>query len=163
MIEAAVHWLLGVLAVPEIGLAAVFVVSFISATLLPAGSEPLVFAVIKADPQIYWQVIMVATLGNTLGGVADYGMGYYSKKAFAKERDTVRFRWLAHYGAKTMLLSWLPGIGDPICTLGGWLKLPFWPSVLYMAIGKFLRYITMTWLLLSVPDGFWHWLAGLFS
>jgi membrane protein YqaA with SNARE-associated domain len=121
----------------------------------------LVFAVIKANPFIYWQVILVATVGNTLGGVVSYAMGYYTKKALVKERETKRFRWLAHIGAKTMLLAWLPGIGDPICTLAGWLKLPFWPSVAYMAIGKFLRYITMTWLLLNVPDGFWHWLGGL--
>ena len=159
MIEAFVHWLLGVLAMPEIGLGAVFLVSFMSATLLPLGSEPLVFAAIKADPQMYWQVILVATMGNTLGGIVDYGMGYYAKEAFAKERDTRWFRWLAHFGAKTMLLAWLPVIGDPICTMGGWLKLAFWPSVAYMAIGKFARYVLMTWLLLSVPDGFWHWLA----
>ena len=160
MIEAAIHWLLGVLALPEISLTAVLIVSFISATLIPMGSEPLVFAVIKANPLIYWQVILVATLGNTLGGVVNYGLGYYTKKALAKERETKWFRWLAHYGAKTMLLAWLPGIGDPICTLAGWLKLPFWPSVAYMAIGKFLRYITMTWLLLSVPDRVWHWMGG---
>jgi membrane protein YqaA with SNARE-associated domain len=55
-----------------------------------------------------------------------------------------------------MLLSWLPGIGDPLCTLAGWLKLPFWQSVFYMAVGKFLRYITVTGLLLYVSDGFWH-------
>ncbi len=163
MIEAAIHWLFGVLAVPKIGLVAVFIVSFISATLIPLGSEPLVFAAIKADPMMYWPVILIATVGNTLGGVVDYAMGYYTKKALAKERDTVWFRWLAHYGAKTMLLAWLPVIGDPICTLGGWLKLPFWPSVAYMGIGKFLRYITMTYLLLNVPDGFWHWLAGVLS
>ena len=159
MIEAAIHWLLGVLAVPKIGLTAVFLISFISATLLPLGSEPMVFAVIKAEPLLYWSVILLATLGNTLGGIVDYAMGYYAKKAFAKERDTIWFRWLAHFGAKTMLLAWLPGIGDPICTLGGWLKLPFWPSVAYMAIWKFMRYIFMTYLLLSVPDGFWHWLV----
>ena len=107
MIEAAIHWLFGILALPEISLTAVFIVSFISATLLPLGSEPLVFAVIKANPLIYWQVILVATIGNTLGGVVSYGMGYYTKKALVKERDTKKFRWLAHHGAKAMLMAWL--------------------------------------------------------
>jgi membrane protein YqaA with SNARE-associated domain len=61
-----------------------------------------------------------------------------------------------------MLLAWLPGIGDPLCTVAGWLKLPFWPSVCYMAIGKFLRYLTMTSMLLLVPDGFWRGLLNWF-
>ena len=156
MIESAIVWLLHLIAAPEVGLTSVFLISFISATLLPLGSEPAVFAVIKANPSLYWAVILVATVGNTLGGVVDYWMGYRAKQAFARERDSVWFRWLARYGAKTMLLAWLPGIGDPLCTLGGWLKLPFWPSVAYMAVGKFLRYIAMTALLLYVPDGFWH-------
>lgn len=156
MIESAIVWLLHLIAAPEVGLTSVFLISFISATLLPLGSEPAVFAVIKANPSLYWAVILVATVGNTLGGVVDYWMGYRAKQAFAKERDSVWFRWLARYGAKTMLLAWLPGIGDPLCTLGGWLKLPFWPSVAYMAVGKFLRYIAMTALLLYVPDGVWH-------
>ena len=163
MIEAAIHGLLNLLALPEVGLTSVFLISFISATLLPLGSEPAVFAVIKANPNLYWAVMFVATVGNTLGGVVDYWMGYYAKKAFAAERDTTWFRWLRRFGAKTMLLAWLPGIGDPICTLAGWLKLPFWPSVMYMAIGKFLRYVLMTWLLLNVPDGFWRGLADLLA
>jgi membrane protein YqaA with SNARE-associated domain len=58
-----------------------------------------------------------------------------------------------------MLLSWVPGIGDPLCTLAGWLHLPFWPSVMYMAIGKFARYICMTATLLYVPDGWWKWIG----
>ena len=48
------------------------------------------------------------------------------------------------FGAKTCLLSWLPGVGDPLCAVAGWLKLPFWPCVGYMAIGKFLRYVVLT-------------------
>ncbi|MFZ6759824.1 YqaA family protein [Undibacterium sp. Ji50W] len=160
MIEAGIHWLLSVLAQPEIGLTSVFLISFISATLLPLGSEPAVFAVIKANPDIFWLVIVVASVGNTLGGMVDYGMGFAAKQAFDKERESYWYRWLQHFGPKTMLLAWLPGIGDPICTLAGWLKMPFWSSVMYMAIGKCLRYILITWLLLKLPDGFWRSIAN---
>ena len=159
MIASAIAWLLHLLSAPEIGLTSVFLVSFISATLVPLGSEPAVFAVIKANGALFWPVMLVATVGNTLGGVVDYWMGYRAKVAFAKERETRWFGWLAHHGSKTMLLAWLPGIGDPLCTLAGWLRLPFWPSVAYMAIGKGARYLTMTSLLLNVPDGFWLRLA----
>ncbi|MEO6352714.1 MAG: YqaA family protein [Oxalobacteraceae bacterium] len=159
MIESAIHWLLGILALPEIGLTSVFVVAFIAATWLPMGSEPLVFAVIKADAGLFWPVILVATLGNSLGGALNYWLGYGARTALAKERESRWFGWLAHYGAKTMLLSWLPGIGDPICTLGGWLRLPFWPCVMYMAIGKFCRYLAIIGLLMSVPDGVWLQIA----
>ena len=156
MIQTFIHWVLGVLAAPEVGLSAVFLISFVSATLLPLGSEPAVFATVKAMPAMFWTIVGVATFGNTLGGIVDYWMGYGAQKAFAAERRSRWFGWLESYGPKTMLLSWLPVIGDPICTLAGWLRLPFWPSVMYMAIGKFLRYLAMTWLLMEVPDGFWH-------
>jgi membrane protein YqaA with SNARE-associated domain len=156
MIESSVFWLLKTLSVPSVGLASVFFISFISATLLPMGSEPAVFAVIKANSTLFWPVILVATLGNTLGGIVDYWMGYGAKQMFAKERETHWFRWLQRFGPKTLLLAWLPGIGDPICTLAGWLKIAFWPSVFYMAAGKFLRYMVITELLLDVPDGWWH-------
>jgi len=164
MIESAIHWLLAILAVPEVGLTSVFVIGFVAATLVPMGSEPAVFAVVKANAALFWPAVMAATLGNTLGGAFDYWMGYGAKQVFAKERETRWFRWLERFGAKTMLLSWLPGIGDPLCSLGGWLKLPFWPCVFYMAIGKFLRYLAITFLLLHVSNGFWlqmtRWLGG---
>ncbi len=156
MIESAVHWLLSVLAIPQVGLGSVFVVSFVSATLMPMGSEPAVFAVIKLNPALFWTTILVATCGNTIGGAVNYALGYGAKQTFAKERQTRWFRWLARYGPKTMLLSWLPIIGDPLCTLAGWIRLPFWPSIAYMALGKLLRYITMTWVLLQVPDTWWR-------
>lgn len=162
MIEAAVTYLLTVLAISHTGLLAVFVVAFISATLLPMGSEPLVFAMIKARPDLFWLTLLLATLGNTLGGVVNYGLGYGAKKAFRREKQSTWFAWLQRYGAKTMLLAWLPVIGDPICLLGGWLRLPFWACVGYMAVGKFLRYLVITMLLLSVPDGVWHRLILMF-
>lgn len=162
MIETAIRWLLNLLALPDVGLTSIFFVSVISATLLPLGSEPAVFAVVKANGVLFWPAICVATVGNTIGGVIDYWMGYGAKQAFAKERESHWFDWLQRHGAKTMLLAWLPAIGDPICSLGGWLKLPFWPCVFYMAIGKFLRYAAMTSGLLYVPDGVWRRLVDLF-
>ncbi|MDO8305737.1 YqaA family protein [Herminiimonas sp.] len=162
MIEAGVQWLLAILAAPEVGLVSTFVISFLSSTFLPLGSEPTVFAVIKANPALYWPTIMVATVGNTLGGISNYWLGRGAKQAFAKERQTLWFGWLHRYGAKTLLISWVPGIGDPICALAGWLKLPFWPSVFYMALGKLLRYLTVTSLLLYIPDGFWQSVGRLF-
>ena len=161
MIESLVIWLLKIIAAPAIGLTSVFFISFISATLVPLGSEPAVFAVVKANQALFWPAILVGTLGNTLGGALDYFIGYRAKVAFAKERQTRWFTWLARYGPKTMLLSWVPGIGDPLCTMAGWLHMPFWPSVAYMAVGKFARYVSMTALLLYVPDGFWKQVAHL--
>ena len=65
---------------------------------------------------------------------------------------------MQRYGAPACLLSWLPFIGDPLCALAGWLRLPFWPCVGYMAAGKFLRYLFyvggMVW---AVPGA---WLPG---
>ncbi|MBC7456051.1 MAG: DedA family protein [Massilia sp.] len=161
MIESLVIWLLKTMAAPAIGLSSVFIISFISATLVPLGSEPAVFAVVKANPALFWPAILVGTVGNTLGGAFNYFLGYRAKVAFAKERQSRWFAWLARYGPKTMLLSWLPGIGDPLCTMAGWLHMPFWPSVSYMAVGKLLRYICMTAVLLYVPDGVWQYLAQL--
>jgi membrane protein YqaA with SNARE-associated domain len=159
MIESFTLWLLKTLSVPSVGLSSVFLISFISATLLPMGSEPAVFAVVKANSTIFWQVMLIATLGNTLGGIVDYWMGYGAKQMFAKERGSRWFAWLERFGPRTLLLAWLPGIGDPICTLAGWLRIPFWPSVFYMTAGKFLRYMVITELLLDVPDGWWHEMA----
>jgi membrane protein YqaA with SNARE-associated domain len=61
--------------------------------------------------------------------------------------------WLRRFGPRACLLSWLPAVGDPLCAVAGWLKLPFWPCVGYMAIGKFLRYLLMTAALLWVFPG----------
>jgi membrane protein YqaA with SNARE-associated domain len=149
--EAWLSSLLHTLALPEVGLSTVFVVSLISATLLPLGSEPAVFGLIKLNPDLFWATIAVATAGNTLGGAIDWWMGYGAHTALNRHRQqdpdathARALRWLHRLGPKACLLSWLPGIGDPLCAVAGWLKLPFWPCLAYMAIGKCLRYITMT-------------------
>ncbi len=150
--------LLAVLALPKFGLPTVFVVSFLSATLIPLGSEPAVFGYVKLNPDMLWPTVLVATLGNTLGGVVNYWIGYGAHKMVkpASGAQLKALDWMQRFGPKSMLLSWVPIIGDPLCTVAGWLKMPFWPSVIYQAIGKFLRYAIYTPLLLWVLPGQWH-------
>ena len=155
--EAWLLHLIDLLALPQFGLSTVFVVSFISATLLPLGSEPAVFGLIKLNPHLFWPAIGVATAGNTLGGALSWWMGLGAHKVVDKAKgvhtEVRALAWLKRFGAKACLLSWLPVVGDPLCAVAGWLKLPFWPCVAYMAIGKFLRYLTMTSLLLQLWPG----------
>lgn len=149
--------LLSWLALPQHGLSTVFVVSFISATLLPMGSEPAVFGLVKLNPDLFWPAIAVATVGNTLGGALDWWIGLGAHRVVDKYRHSrshvKALDWLERLGPKACLLSWLPIVGDPLCAVAGWLRLPFWPCLAYMAIGKFARYLTMTWVLLSVFPG----------
>ena len=146
--------LLTLLALPEYGLSSVFVVSFISATLLPLGSEPVVFGLVKLNPHLFWPAIGVATLGNTLGGMVTWAMGLASHKVvdrYSHSSHHLRaLDWLKRIGPKACLLAWLPVVGDPLCGVAGWLKLPFWPCVAYMTIGKLARYTLMTAALVGV-------------
>ena len=158
--EAWITSLLAALALPRFGLSTVFVITLISATLLPMGSEPAVFGLIKLNPELFWPTMFVATAGNTIGGAISWWMGYGAERAYEKVRhrkpaELKALRWLEHFGAKACLLSWLPIVGDPLCAVAGWLRLPFWPCVAYMAVGKFARYVTMTALLLWVFPGRW--------
>ena len=166
--ESNLHNFLVWLSLPIVGLPAVFTVSFVSATLLPMGSEPVLFGYIKLNPDMFWVAVLVATVGNTLGGMVDWLMGYGASKAHEKllgPREHKLLKWFEKLGPKALLLSWLPVVGDPLCAVAGWLRLPWLPCLIYMAIGKFLRYVTMTYALLMVPNGFWSaigsWL-GLF-
>lgn len=164
---AGVHLLLEWLALPQVGLGAVFIVSLISATLLPLGSEPAVFGLVKLQPELFWPAVLVATAGNTIGGAISWWMGYGAHSAtnrlthtrredevlppdHATRADQRALNWLRRFGAKACLLSWLPVVGDPLCAVAGWLRLPFWPCVVYMAMGKFARYLSMTAFLIWV-------------
>jgi membrane protein YqaA with SNARE-associated domain len=150
--------LLAALALPKYGLTTVFVIALVSATLLPMGSEPAVFGLVKLNPDLLWPTIFVATAGNTIGGAITWWMGYGAEVAYERVRrrkpgEARALRWLERFGAKACLLAWLPVVGDPLCAVAGWLRLPFWPCVVYMAIGKFARYVAMTAALLWVFPG----------
>lgn len=156
-LQQMIGWLLEAMALPQIGLGAVFVVALVSATLLPMGSEPVVLLLAKAQPEMFWPAILVATAGNTVGGAISWWMGWGAEKAYEaathhSPRDQRVLGWLRRFGARACLLSWLPIVGDPLCALAGWLRLPFWPCVGYMLIGKFGRYLVMT----SIGLYFWH-------
>lgn len=157
--EAWIDHLLALLALPKFGLSTVFVISFVSATLLPLGSEPAVFGLVKLNPAMFWPAILVATAGNTLGGALTWAMGYGTHELVDRSGRHAghlkALEWLERLGPKACLLSWLPGVGDPLCAVAGWLKLPFWPCLVFMGIGKFLRYVIMTALLLWVFPGGW--------
>ena len=156
--EAWLHGLLATLALPRYGLSTVFVVALVSATLVPMGSEPAVFGLVKLDPDLFWPAVLVATAGNTCGGAITWWMGYGAERAYErvarrKPAEARALAWLERFGPKACLLSWLPLVGDPLCAVAGWLRLSFWPCVLYMAIGKFARYLTMTAALMWVFPG----------
>jgi membrane protein YqaA with SNARE-associated domain len=154
--------LLAALALPRYGLSTVFLVALVSATLLPMGSEPAVFGLVKLNPALFWPAVLVATLGNTIGGGVSWWMGYGAERAYErithKSGESRALQWLRRFGPRACLLSWLPAVGDPLCAVAGWLRLPFWPCIAYMAVGKFLRYLVMTAALLWVfPGGIPGW------
>jgi membrane protein YqaA with SNARE-associated domain len=117
-------------------LLSLFLSSLLAATLLPGGSEAVLFAVIKAYPESLWSALIVATLGNTLGGMVTFGMGWLLPQTQQlKHVEKVR-----RYGTPALLFAWAPLIGDALCLAAGWLRLNWWQAALFMAIGKFARY-----------------------
>jgi membrane protein YqaA with SNARE-associated domain len=144
--------LFALLALPQYGLSTLFVAAFVSATLLPVGSEPALVGLLLLNPELYWPAIFIATLGNTLGGVLDWWMGYTAHRVadkYAHSRVHLHaLAFLERLGPKACLLGWLPLVGDPLCAVAGWLRMPFWPCTGYMLAGKFVRYLVMTPVLL---------------
>jgi len=123
----------------SISLVALFASSFLAATLLPGGSEAVLFGVLRLDPQQYWPALAVATLGNTLGGMSSYLIG-----RIVPQRGQIKgLDWIRRYGSPTLLLAWVPIIGDPLCVAAGWLRVNPWLAALFMALGKFARYLVI--------------------
>ena len=151
------HWLdsvMALLALPQYGLSTLFLVSFVSATLLPLGSEPALFGLLRLNPDLFRNAMVFATAGNTPGGMLDWWMGYGAHQVAGKyshsKSHVKALAWLEWLGPQACLLSWQPVVGEPLCAVAGWLKMPFWPCAVYMLIGKFLRYVTMTAALLWI-------------
>ncbi|MBA4143053.1 MAG: DedA family protein [Nitrosospira sp.] len=125
-------------------LLALFTSSFLAATLLPGGSEVVLFGVLTAYPQLYWPALALASVGNTLGGMSSYAIGRFlpdEKALIKKSGGNLRgLRWLRNHGSPVLLLSWVPLIGDLLCVAAGWLRINWVSAMLFMGAGKFLRY-----------------------
>jgi membrane protein YqaA with SNARE-associated domain len=127
----------------ETGLAALFAAAFVSATFVPANSELVLAAVVRAAPANAALAVAIATLGNTLGGLTTYALG-----RLVPERTVPRgrgFELVRRYGAAALLLSWVPIVGDALCAAAGWLRVRAVPAALAMAAGKLARYIVVAY------------------
>ncbi|MBI5919298.1 MAG: DedA family protein [Nitrosomonadales bacterium] len=121
----------------DLSLWGLFLSSFLGATLLPGGSEVVLVGVLKLHPELFWSAVLLGTLGNTLGAMVSFGMGWMLPMTQRlRHVDNVR-----RYGTPVLLLAWAPLIGDALCMAAGWLRLNPWHAMLFMALGKFSRYL----------------------
>lgn len=121
------------------------VASFAGATLLPGGSEILLYNVVMAEPQRLWLALGVATAGNTSGAVLTYWLG----RLAPRPQKLRALQWTQRYGAAVLLLSWLPVIGDALVLAAGWLRIPALAATLFIALGKLTRYLVVAYAALA--------------
>lgn len=125
-----------------------FVSAFLAATLLPAQSEAVLIYQITAHPEAVMSLIVVATAGNVLGAVTNWALGRF----FMHFKDRRWFpidaralpraeRYYQKYGRYSLLLSWVPFIGDPITLLAGLLREPLWSFLILVTLAKGGRYL----------------------
>jgi membrane protein YqaA with SNARE-associated domain len=131
------------------GLPALFVLSFLAATLLPLGSEWLLVVLI-INGHSAESVVTIATIGNYLGACTTYAIGIWGSQFLItkilriNENDMARAHALYRkYGSWSLLFSWLPVVGDPLCLLGGLLKIRFFYYSALVFSGKLARYIAV--------------------
>ena len=137
----------------QLGLFGLFLGCMLSATVVPFASEALLAGALLMGYG-KWAVTLVATLGNTTGGMISYLMGWLCKwewleKYFRVKREKLeRMRdRVAKYGAWAALLTWLPFVGDLIAIAMGLMRVNPWWTLLLMFIGKLARYLAATGLL----------------
>ncbi|QDV10004.1 Inner membrane protein YqaA [Planctomycetes bacterium Poly30] len=137
-------------------LVGLFTAAFLSATLLPGVSEATLAALLLRGHDSF-QLWAVATLGNTLGSVVNWGLGRYFLHfqdarwfPFKPERLERASRWFEARGVWTLTLGWVPVIGDALTFIAGVLRTPLWLFVVLVGLGKAVRYAVVVWLLLRV-------------
>lgn len=131
--------------------------AFLAATFVPFYSEVILFALLREGGDPY-ALVMIATLGNTLGAVVNWFMGlyllhfqdrrwfYFSKKQIEKAQ-----RWYQNYGFWSLLLAWMPVGGDALTLIAGIMKVRLWLFLTLVGSGKALRYIFIVYLAEQSP------------
>ncbi|VAX11758.1 hypothetical protein MNBD_GAMMA25-2173 [hydrothermal vent metagenome] len=128
-----------------------FISAFISSTLFPGGSEAVLAYLSASENHSPATLLLVASVGNTLGGLSSWGLGrfvvwkYPLRELKSKHQRTLNH--LQRWGTPVLSLSWLPVIGDPLCLVAGWLKMNFFLSLIFIAVGKTLRYAVIIYVI----------------
>jgi membrane protein YqaA with SNARE-associated domain len=141
------------------GYISLFTVSFLASTLLPLGSEWLLVMMLAGGyPAL--PTVVVATAGNCLGAVTTYLIGMYGGGWFVERvlRVSLEQQKRAHthykrFGVYSLLLSWVPVIGDPLCLVAGILRINFIQFATLVATGKLVRYVVTAWVALRAVTG----------
>ncbi|OYW36836.1 MAG: hypothetical protein B7Z35_11590 [Hydrogenophilales bacterium 12-61-10] len=121
--------------------------ALLSSTLFPGGSEALLLYRLHhgADPLAS---VLTATAGNVLGSLITYAMGRFGRQAMRRnekaERQVARAeRWFARFGRPSLLMAWLPVVGDPLCLVAGVLRVGVGSFLLLVTLGKLARYAVL--------------------
>ena len=138
-----------------LSLASLFASSFLSSTLLPGNSEVVLVAMLLSGVSQPWLLVLIATMGNSLGGLTNVILGRFFPLREKSRWQEKAVGWLKRYGAATLLLSWMPVIGDLLCLLAGWMRISWGPVLFFLCLGKALRYVLMAWATLQGMT-WWH-------
>ena len=129
-----------------------FLSAFLSATLLPGSSEALLLLRLQNGAEAV-PLLVVATLGNLLGSLTTYALGragnamVHAHWLRIGEADLTRAeRWFGRWGRPSLLLAWLPIVGDPLCLIAGLMRVGLVSFVLLVGVGKLARYALLVWL-----------------
>lgn len=136
--------------------AGLLLTAFAAATLLPAQSELLLAGLLVAGNQPPVLLLLVASLGNVAGSALNYALGrgierFRGRRWFpASPQALDRAQgWYRRWGRWSLLLSWVPIIGDPLTVMAGVLREPFWMFLLLVGVAKVGRYLVVAALALG--------------
>ena len=132
-------------------LGGLFLAAFGAATVLPFQSEVVFGAMAYRETAPLWLLVVVASVGNTLGAVVNYWMGLFvehwkgSRWFPVSERALARAQgWWNRWGVWTLLLSWAP-FGDAFTVIAGVMRTPFWLFLLLVTVAKTGRFVALAW------------------